>query len=68
MSKRRTPLQKLWLSATVDSCVGGTMRVTPKWPGKPCNPEDGGGPGIFTRMYAARQLQTLIRRHLKGGK
>lgn len=69
--KRRTPLQALWTSVKVESCANGLMIVTPAqpWVGLSIwTPEHGGGPGIFTRMRAARQLQRFINGHLKGYK
>jgi hypothetical protein len=69
--KRRSPLQGLWTSVKVESCANGVMKVTPvdPWIGHSVwNERDGGGPGIFTRMRAARHLQRLINSHLKNGR
>ena len=69
--KRRTPLQTLWTSVKVESLVNGQMKVTPAqpWIGHSVwNERDGGGPGMFTSMYAARQLAKVINAHLKGKK
>lgn len=69
--KRRTTLQCLWTAVKVESLANGKMLVTPAepWIGmKVWNERDGGGPGIFTRSYAAGHLENLINGHLKRGK
>ena len=60
MTKRRTPLQALWRSAKVLSYADGRIRVTAVW-------REDRSP-VWTRLYAARQLQRLLDRELKGKK
>lgn len=57
--KRRTPLQVLMLHVTCGSLANGQIRVFPTWD---CDYK----PGVLTRLYAARPLQALINRHLRG--
>lgn len=57
VKKRRTPLQVLWQDAKCVSLANGEIRVTPTYRTDSF---------LFERMYAARQLQRLIRRELKG--
>lgn len=65
---RRTPLQVDWKSVECISLANGNIIVVPTWHGPKWTPEDGGGPGVFTRVGAARRLQRLINAHLKGKK
>jgi hypothetical protein len=64
--KRRTPLQVLWTSVECKSCADGSISVRPVWRGIPVwTPLGGGGPGLLTRMYAARQLARHLNAHLR---
>lgn len=65
--KAVTPsVRALWRSARVESCSDGTLRVIPEWRGvKPYTDEDGGGPGLLSRLAAAERLRELIERELK---
>jgi hypothetical protein len=59
----------------VSSLANGDMKVamlTPDWPQFPkYNEHDGGGPGLFSRLALASELETylnrLARRKAKGG-
>jgi hypothetical protein len=63
---RRTPLQVLWERVECESCTDGSIRVSPVYRGiKPYEPFEGGGPGLSTRMYAARQLARHLNAHLR---
>jgi len=45
----------------VVSCADGTLSVKPTWPQfQPWNEEDGGGPGLFSRMALAANLQRWL--------
>lgn len=63
MSKR---LQRIWSSVKVKSCADGSMNVEPKWIGiKEYTPEDGGGPGLLTRLAAAQSFERAINKMLR---
>lgn len=66
MKKRRTAMQAMFESVEVKSLANGDLRVTPVWRGyKPWTPEDGGGPGVITRMAGAARLQRFLNAHLR---
>lgn len=66
---RRTPMQVMFDSVKVESLANGDLRVTPVWRGcRPYTPEDGGGPGMFTRMEGASRLESFINSHLRKAK
>lgn len=45
----------------VRSCADGSLEVTPSWPQfPPYNDEDGGGPGLFSRVHLAAELQAWL--------
>ena len=65
MAKKRARttrrLPALWSSAKVKSCADGSMTVEPVWVGiREYTPEDGGGPGLLTRLEGAHALQKEI--------
>lgn len=63
---RNAGMRALWKSARVESCANGAMRIWPQWKGvKPYNDEDGGGPGLLSRIAAAELLQDMIDHALK---
>ena len=44
------------------SCANGDIIVHPEWPGiTPYNEEDGGGPGLFTRVAGSARLIKLFK-------
>ena len=50
----------------VKSCADGTLIVTPDWPRFPkYTDEDGGGPGLFSRLALAHDLEAWLN---AGGK
>ena len=55
--KRRTPLQVLWSDVKCVSLASGEIRVKPVWRTDSF---------LFERMYAARQLEKVLRRHLRN--
>ncbi len=58
---RRPPSIKRAGPYKVQSCADGTLRVTPEWPRlRKWNPEDGGGPGLFSRLSLAEDLQDWL--------
>ena len=58
----RRALKRLWSAIKVDSCADGSMRITPVWRGvREYTEEDGGGPGLLSRLQAAGLLEILIR-------
>ena len=60
----------------VSSRADGTLIVTPAWPNfRPYTPEDGGGPGVFSRLGLAHDFErwlnnessaTVTKRHYPG--
>ena len=45
----------------VKSRANGTLEVTPRWPDFPVyNDDDGGGPGLFSRMQLAHDLEAWL--------
>lgn len=63
--KRRSPIQVLFESVECVSLANGQITVTPKWRcGEWRGPEEGGGPGLFTRMAGAKRLEKFINAHL----
>ncbi len=56
--KRRSPLQTLMSSVECVSLANGDIRVT--------GPEEGGGPGMMTRMAGAARMQRFLNSHLKA--
>ena len=49
-----------------DSCADGTIRITPMWRQFPkWNEQDGGGPGLSTRMNLAARIEQTLNRLLK---
>lgn len=66
--KKRSELKKMWLRVEVSSCADGTMKIEPEWRGvRKYTPEDGGGPGLLSRLSAAQWCQSLINAHLGQG-
>ena len=45
----------------VESLADGGLIVTPAWPAfRPWTPEEGGGPGVFSRLDLAGELQRWL--------
>ncbi len=66
--KRRSSLEVLWESVECVSLANGHITVAPKWRGvREYTLEEGGGPGLFTRMAGAKRLERLINAHLRRG-
>lgn len=66
--RKRSNLQRLWLRVEVFSLSDGTMKIEPEWRGvRIYTPEDGGGPGLLSRLAAAKWCQSLINAHLGKG-
>ena len=65
MTKREAAVLPDWSSVRVKSCADGSMSVIPQWRGiKKWTPEDGGGPGLGTRLAAASILEKYLNRAL----
>lgn len=63
---RRSAVQVMFDSVKVESLANGDLRVTPVWRGcRPYTPEEGGGPGIFSRIVGAARLEQFINTHLR---
>ena len=61
--KKRTyqPLRRMWERVEVTSFADGTMKIEPVWKGvKPYTEADGGGPGLMSRLSAAKWCELLI--------
>lgn len=52
-------------SFKVDSRADGTFIIRPEWKGPKWTPEDGGGPGLFTRLATARAISRILNRRVK---
>ena len=45
----------------VSSCSDGSLSVTPTWPDFPVwNADEGGGPGLFSRLHLAGELERWL--------
>ena len=52
---------------TVDSRADGAMVVSPAWPQFPkWTPEDGGGPGVTSRVFLASELERWLNDGVKA--
>lgn len=64
--KRTGTLREFWSRVEVKSCADGSMNIKPVWKGvKPYTPEDGGGPGLLSRLAAAKRCEKLLNEYLK---
>lgn len=58
---RRTAMLKRAGPYKVASSVDGVMHVTPAWPDfPPFDVKEGGGPGMFSRMRLAADLERFL--------
>ena len=55
-------------SFKVDSRSDGTFIIRPDWKGPKWTPEDGGGPGVLTRLATARIISKILNRRVKPTK
>ena len=69
--KRKTktggPLRRMWERVEVKSCADGSMKIEPVWKGvREYTEADGGGPGLLSRLSAAKWCEFVINQHLEG--
>lgn len=58
---RRTALMRQSGPYQVESTIGGQLVIVPKWSQVPVwTEEDGGGPGLFSRLALAADLQAWL--------
>ena len=51
----------------VESCADGTLRIYPEWPALPkWNEQDGGGPGLGSRMELAARIEEMLNEGQRG--
>lgn len=56
----RPPLLRQSGPYTVVSLSGGTLTIIPAWPRFGPHTEEGGGPGLFSRMALAKAVEALL--------
>lgn len=59
----RRALKRIWSAVAVYSCADGTLKIEPTWNaaiyGK-YTEQNGGGPGLFSRMHSAHMVERLL--------